>query len=77
MTGIIESEGKLFVLRVRGENKLYVADYNTLLGKVRELLEKVEPEQIELLEVAIGDKEINASVVPWSRIAKDLIKMLK
>ena len=77
MTGIIESEGKLFVLRVRGENRLYVADYNTLLGKVRELLEKVEPEQIELLEVEIGDKEINAKAVPWARIAKDLIRMLK
>ena len=77
MTSIIESEGKLFVLRVRGENKLYVADYGTLLGKVRELLEKVEPEQIELLEIEIGDKEINAKAVPWARIAKDLIRMLK
>lgn len=70
MTKLVAEDKVYFV----DGNKQYLFDsYSEAINEVKNLMEKLEPEDILLMEMSISGDEIEATQIPWSQIAQELI----
>lgn len=75
---IIEfKENKFSVLWHKKTNTVFIGALDDLIDKTVELLANGNPEDVELLEIQLTEKEIKATGVPWSKVVKRIAELMK